>query len=59
MKASSGRATVPQVFVGGVLLGGADETVAALEAGSLAGTIAAAGATPPLPAAIVAALGAA
>jgi hypothetical protein len=59
VKASSGRATVPQVFVGGVLLGGADETVAALEAGSLAGTIAAAGATPPLPAAIVAALGAA
>jgi hypothetical protein len=59
VKASSGRATVPQVFIGGALLGGADETVAALEAGSLTETIAAAGSTPPLPPAIRDALGAA
>jgi hypothetical protein len=59
VKASSGRATVPQIFIGGSLIGGADEAVAALESGILAGKIDAAGATPPLPAPILAALGAA
>lgn len=50
---------MPQVFVGGALLGGADEAVAALEGGALAAAIAAAAGAPPLPPPILAALGAA
>ena len=34
--AVSGMRTVPQVFVGGACVGGADETIAAIESGELA-----------------------
>ena len=59
VKAASGLATVPQVFVGGRLLGGADDTVAALTSGALAAAVSAAGGAGALPAGIAVALGAA
>ncbi|CAG9466401.1 unnamed protein product [Pedinophyceae sp. YPF-701] len=49
VKKESGKTTVPQVFVAGKLIGGADDTVAALESGELKAQIDAAGDTPPLP----------
>lgn len=59
VKAASGRASVPQVFVGGRLLGGCDETEAALANGALAAAMAAAAGLAPLPASVAAVLGAA
>jgi len=48
LKRATGKTTVPQVFVGGELIGGADETLAALADGSLQKRVQAASA-PPLP----------
>jgi hypothetical protein len=49
VKAATGQATVPQVFVGGKLLGGASEVVPLVESGGLQQLLADA-AAPPLPA---------
>ena len=62
--AVSGMRTVPQVFVGGACVGGADDTIAAIESGELAERVARASAdaldaTPPSLAAAVAAVAAA
>ena len=62
--AVSGMRTVPQVFVGGACMGGADDTIAAIESGELAERVRCAladarDATPPLLAAAAAAAAAA
>ena len=58
VKAATGRSTVPQVFVGGRLLGGCDETLAALADGTFQAALqlAAAGGDAALPPAIAAAV---
>jgi glutaredoxin len=59
VKAASGQATVPQVFVGGRLLGGADALLAAIEGGELEALVAAAADADALPPAVQRALDAA
>ena len=56
VKAATGRSTVPQVFVGGRLLGGCDETLAALADGTFQAALqlAAAGGDAALPPTIAA-----
>ena len=58
VKAATGRSTVPQVFVGGRLLGGCDETLASLADGTFQAALrlAAAGGDAALPPAIAAAV---
>ncbi len=55
VKAATGQATVPQVFVGGKLLGGASDIVPLAESGGLRQLLADA-AAPPLPAELAAVL---
>lgn len=49
IKAETGRSTVPQVFVGGELIGGADETLAMMKEGDFQMKVLKAGSSPPLP----------
>jgi glutaredoxin 3 len=49
IKEATGRSTVPQVFVGGRLIGGADETISLLMEGDFQMEVLKAGNTPPLP----------
>lgn len=49
IKAETGRSTVPQVFVGGELVGGADETLAMMKEGDFQMKVLKAGSSPPLP----------
>jgi glutaredoxin 3 len=49
IKETTGRRTVPQVFVGGQLIGGADETIALMKEGDFQMEVLKAGNTLPLP----------
>lgn len=59
VKAASGQSTVPQVFVGGQLIGGASDVTAGLKDGSFTRRVQESASTPPLPPTIQAALKAA